>query len=133
MVGIPQVPCQRIFLSLPLWSWPPRMICFSFLLWKSVSFSPVRGHHSCRSAGMMGEVMGLFNLVVKGEAAISRLGRDGLPINRWRGYISFDRTSLGRLKGLLHRPKERTREHAFPPQRPPLLDFVWLPDAAIAA
>ena len=94
-VGIPQVPCQGIFLSLPLWGWLPGMICFSFLLWRLVSFSPGRGHHSGGPTGAMGEVTGFLNLAVKGEVTIRGLGRDGLPINRWRGYISFTRVLLG--------------------------------------
>ena len=45
--------------------------------------------------GQWGEVMGFLNLAVKGEVTIRGLGRDGLPINRWRGYLSFARASLG--------------------------------------
>ena len=45
--------------------------------------------------GQWGELMGFFDLAVKGEVAVRSLGRDGLPINRWRGYISFTRALLG--------------------------------------
>ena len=40
--------------------------------------------------------MGFLQLVVKGEVIVRGLGRDGLPINRWRGYISFARVLLGK-------------------------------------
>ena len=46
--------------------------------------------------GQWGEVMGFLNLAVKGEVAVIGPGRDGLPINRWRGYISFANASLGK-------------------------------------
>ena len=45
--------------------------------------------------GQWGEVTGFLNLAVKGEVTIRGLGRDGLPINRWRGFISFTRALLG--------------------------------------
>ena len=60
MVGIPQVCCQRIFLSLPLWDWLPKTICFSFPFWRSVSFSPGRKHYSCGSAGVAGGGNGIL-------------------------------------------------------------------------
>ena len=50
MVGIPQVSCQGIF-SLPLQGLLPTMICFSFPLWRSVSFSPGGGHHGSGPTG----------------------------------------------------------------------------------
>ena len=45
--------------------------------------------------GQQQEVMGFLDLVVKEEVTIRGPGRDGLPINRWRGYISFARFLLG--------------------------------------
>ena len=71
------------------------MICFSFLLWRSVSLALGEGTTAVGLQGRWGEVTGFFDLAVKGEVAIRGPGRDGLPINRWRGYISFARASLG--------------------------------------
>ena len=64
--------------------------------------------------GQWGEVMGFLNLAVRGKVAIRGPGRDGLLINRWRGYISFARVLLGQACGLLYRPEERTDEHPSP-------------------
>ena len=57
--------------------------------------------------GQQGEVTGFLILAVKGEVTIRGLGRDGLPINRWRGYISFAKASSGQaLEGCSTGPKE---------------------------
>ena len=45
--------------------------------------------------GWQEEGRGSLDLVVSGEIAVRRPGRDRIPVNKWRGYISFPRASLG--------------------------------------
>ena len=59
-------------------------------------------------------------------------GGMGFPLTDGENTSVLLEPHWGRLEGLLHWPKERTSEHVSPPQGPPLLDFAWLPDAAIA-
>ena len=131
MVRIPQVPHQRIFLSLPLLGWLPGMICFYFLLWRLVLFSPRRGHCSCGSAAVMGREQDSLTLQSRVRSPSEYLGEIDFLLTDGEDTSILLVSCWGRLDGPLHRPKEKTGEHASPPQGPTPPDFAWLPDAVL--
>ena len=56
----------------------------------------------------------------------------GFPLTDGEDISVLLEPCWGKLEGPFHRLGERTGAHTSPPQGPLLLDFAWLPDAAIA-